>query len=77
MEKSGTDTATPPGAVIPEHWHSNADETVFVLEGEFVEGGFTYGPGTFFLGKAGLPHGPHTSRTGCTVLTHFSSSAGN
>ena len=68
-------TRMAPGAVIPEHWHSRADETVYVLEGEFVEGGFTYGPGTFFLGKAGAPHGPHTSRTGCTVLMHYSTSA--
>ena len=68
-------TKMAPGAVIPEHWHSQADETVYVLEGEFVEGGFTYGPGTFFLGKAGAPHGPHTSRTGCTVLMHYSTSA--
>jgi quercetin dioxygenase-like cupin family protein len=64
-----------PGAVIPEHWHSEADETVFVLDGEFVEAGVTYGPGTFFFGKAGKPHGPHTSSTGCTVLTHFSQAA--
>ena len=60
------------GAVIPEHWHSEADETVFVLDGDFIEAGVTYGPGTFFFGKAGKPHGPHTSSTGCTVLTHFS-----
>ena len=54
-------TRMAPGAVIPEHWHSEADETVFVLDGDFVEAGVTYGPGTFFLGKAGKPHGPHTS----------------
>ena len=29
----------------------------------------------WFFGKAGKPHGPHTSTTGCTVLTHFSSAA--
>jgi quercetin dioxygenase-like cupin family protein len=64
-----------PGAVIPEHWHSSADETVYVLDGDFVEGGFTYGPGTFFYGKAGAPHGPHTSSGGCTALMHFSAAA--
>jgi quercetin dioxygenase-like cupin family protein len=25
-------TRMAPGAVIPEHWHSRADETVYVLE---------------------------------------------
>jgi quercetin dioxygenase-like cupin family protein len=61
-----------PGTVIPEHWHSDADETVYVLDGDFVEGGLIYGPGTFFFGKAGRPHGPHTSSSGATALTHFS-----
>src|SRR4051794_27636870 len=55
----------PPGAVIPEHWHWQADETVYVVDGDFVEGSFVYEPGTFFCGKAGLPHGPHTTRRGC------------
>lgn len=64
-----------PGAVIPEHWHSSADETVYVLDGDFNEGGFTYGPGTFFYGKAGAPHGPHTNSGGCTALMHFSTAA--
>jgi quercetin dioxygenase-like cupin family protein len=65
-------TRLAPGAVIPEHWHSEADETVYVLDGDFVEGGFSYGPGTFFFGKAGRPHGPHTSLRGCTALMQFS-----
>jgi quercetin dioxygenase-like cupin family protein len=64
-----------PGAVIPEHWHSHADETVYVLDGDFVEGGSSYGPGTLFFGKAGRPHGPHTSLRGCTTLMHFSTAA--
>ena len=61
-----------PGCQIPAHWHSNADETVYVLEGDFIEGGIGHGPGTFFFGKAGTPHGPHLSERGCLVLTHFS-----
>lgn len=60
------------GASITAHSHSKADETVFVVEGEFVEDGETYGPGSFFFGRAGTRHGPHSSSTGCTVLTHFS-----
>jgi hypothetical protein len=65
-------TGLAPGALISEHWHSDADETVYVLEGDFVEGGFAYGPGTFFFGKAGRLHGPHTSLSGAIALTHFS-----
>lgn len=61
-----------PGATIPEHWHTHADETVYVLAGDFIEAGTTYGPGTFFVGQAGTPHGPHATERGCTVLTRFS-----
>jgi hypothetical protein len=48
---------------------------VFVLSGDFIEAGVTYGPGTFFYGKPGALHGPHSSQTGCVVLTHFSNAA--
>jgi anti-sigma factor ChrR (cupin superfamily) len=61
-----------PGGEIPAHRHTNADETVYVLEGDFIEAGTSYGPGAFFAGKAGTPHGPHRSRGGCVVLTDFS-----
>jgi quercetin dioxygenase-like cupin family protein len=61
-----------PGATIPEHWHTAADETVFVLSGDFIEQGRSYGPGAFFVGKAQTSHGPHASISGCTVLTTFS-----
>jgi quercetin dioxygenase-like cupin family protein len=60
------------GSVIPAHFHTKADETVFVLEGEFVEDGEGFGPGAYFIARAGTPHGPHRTPTGCTVLTHFS-----
>ena len=40
------------GASIPAHWHSKADETVFVVEGDFVEAGVSYGPGAYFVGMA-------------------------
>ena len=59
------------GAKIPAHFHTQADETVFVLEGEFIEDGESHGPGWYFIGKAGTPHGPHTTNSGCRVLTHF------
>ena len=60
------------GATIPAHLHSKADETVYVLEGDFVEDGVSYGQGAIFFGKAQTAHGPHHSVNGCAVLTHFS-----
>ena len=65
-------TRLAPGASIPRHRHSAADETVYVIEGDFVEDGESFGAGSFFAGKAGTDHGPHRSATGCTVLTRFS-----
>ena len=61
------------GRNIPAHSHTTADETVFVLEGEFIEDGESYGPGSFFAGRAGTVHGPHTTSSGCVLLTTFSS----
>lgn len=65
-------TRIAPGASIPAHSHTKADESVFVVEGDFIEDGEEYGPGSFFFGRAGTPHGPHRTTGGCTVLTHFS-----
>jgi hypothetical protein len=42
---------------------------VFVLEGDLVDDGATYGPGSFLVVKAGSPHGPHG---GCVLLTTYS-----
>ncbi len=61
-----------PNAVIPKHYHTEADETVYVLQGDFVEDGQTHGVGHVFFGKAGIPHGPHTTVNGSIVLTLFS-----
>jgi quercetin dioxygenase-like cupin family protein len=60
------------GATIPAHSHSGANEFVYVISGDFVEAGVTHGPGTVFFGVAGTAHGPHSTKTGCVVLSHFS-----
>ena len=65
-------TTMAPGAKIPAHSHSTADEFVYVMSGDFVEAGVSHGPGTFFFGVAGTAHGPHTSTNGCVILTHYS-----
>ena len=65
-------TRLAPGATIPRHRHTAADETVYVIEGDFIEDGESFGCGSFFAGRAGTDHGPHTSTNGCIVLTCFS-----
>jgi quercetin dioxygenase-like cupin family protein len=60
------------GSSIPAHSHTNADHMVFVVEGDLVEGGVSYGPGSFFVAKAGSPHGPHGSAGGCVLLSWYS-----
>ena len=60
------------GARIPAHRHSLADEFVYVVAGDFIEDGKTYGPGTAFWCKAGSIHGPHESTAGCKLITYFS-----
>jgi quercetin dioxygenase-like cupin family protein len=60
------------GSVMPAHSHTHADQTVFVIEGDLVEDGVTYGPGSFFVAKAGTPHGPHTTVGGCVLLSTYS-----
>lgn len=59
-------------AAIPKHYHAETDETVYVLEGDFVEDEKPYGAGHVFFAKAGYPHGPHTTERGCIILTVFS-----
>lgn len=65
-------TRMSPGSFIPKHFHTSADETVYVLEGELIEDDHNYGPGAYFVGAAGTPHGPHRTESGCTLLTHWS-----
>ena len=60
------------GSSIPAHSHTHADQAVFVIEGDLVEEGVTYGPGSFLVAKAGTPHGPHGSSGGCVLLITYS-----
>lgn len=60
--------AMQPGAVIPAHLHKGVAEVLYVLEGEFINEGKTYPAGTTLHIKAGIPHGPHSTKTGCKLL---------
>ena len=59
------------GSSIPAHSHTHADQAVFVIEGDLVEEGVTYGPGSLLVAKAGTPHGPHGSSGGCVLLSWY------
>ena len=58
-----------PGAEIPAHFHRNGAEAHYVLEGDLVDAGRSFGPGTYLTHAAGVVHGPHASLHGCKVLT--------
>lgn len=57
-----------PGARLPAHRHKQASETAFVVAGNLIDGGRSYGPGSVLRGAPGEIHGPHDTLDGCTVL---------
>jgi quercetin dioxygenase-like cupin family protein len=59
------------GVNVPAHLHPQANETVYVLSGEWEESGVTYTTGACFFAPKGVPHGPHTARTEVVSLTVF------
>ena len=59
------------GAIIPEHVHREANETAYILSGEWEESGVVYSEGTCFFAPRGVTHGPHHARTEVISLTVF------
>ena len=59
------------GSSIPAHSHTHADQAVFVIEGDLIDEGVTYGPGSLLVAKAGTPHGPPSSSGGCVLLSTY------
>ncbi len=59
------------GVTVPAHTHPLANETAYVLSGEWEESGVPYGAGTCFFAPRGEPHGPHVARTEVLSLTIF------
>jgi quercetin dioxygenase-like cupin family protein len=57
-----------PGSVIPAHLHEGVSEALYVVEGEFINEGKKYLPGTSLHARAGKPHGPHSTEKGCKLL---------
>jgi len=59
------------GTIVPPHIHPQANETAYVLSGEWEEDGVVYTQGTLFHAPKGELHGPHTARTDVVSLTTF------
>jgi quercetin dioxygenase-like cupin family protein len=57
-----------PGSVIPAHKHEKMAEALYVMEGDFINEGKEYQPGTSLHVKAGKQHGPHSTKKGCSLL---------
>ena len=61
-----------PGSEIPRHLHERTTEMSYVLDGDFISEGISYSKGTEINIKPNTVHGPHTTKTGCSVLVTFS-----
>jgi quercetin dioxygenase-like cupin family protein len=59
------------GTTVPAHTHPLANESVYILSGEWEESGVVYKPGTFFFAPRGTAHGPHRAITEVVSLTIF------
>src|SRR4051812_18468616 len=59
------------GTTVPAHIHPIANESVYVLSGEWDESGAVYSTGAFFYAPKGQPHGPHVAKTEVISLTIF------
>lgn len=59
------------GVIVPAHLHPEANESVYILSGEWEESGAVYTAGTFFFAPKGERHGPHLAKTEVISLTMF------
>ena len=59
------------GTAIPAHIHPQANETAYILSGEWEESGVIYSSGTCFFAPRGELHGPHLAKTEVISLTVF------
>jgi quercetin dioxygenase-like cupin family protein len=59
------------GSTIPAHVHPLANESVYILSGDWEESGVVYQKGAFFFAPRGERHGPHVAKTEVISLTIF------
>ena len=60
-----------PGDVIARHFHAGQAETLYILEGTFIDEGHIYPAGSELNVKPNMHHGPHATETGVTFLAMF------
>jgi mannose-6-phosphate isomerase-like protein (cupin superfamily) len=51
-----------PGSIIPAHKHEKMAEALYAMEGDFINEGKEYLPGTSLHVKTGKQHGPHSTK---------------
>ncbi len=59
------------GVTVPAHVHREANETAYILSGEWEESGLVYRKGTCFHAPKGEEHGPHKALNEVISLTVF------
>jgi quercetin dioxygenase-like cupin family protein len=59
------------GVTVPAHTHPLANESVYILSGEWEESGVTYATGSYFFAPKGERHGPHVAKSEVISLTMF------
>jgi quercetin dioxygenase-like cupin family protein len=57
-----------PGSIILAHTHEGMAEALYVMQGDSINEGKEYVPGTSVHVRTGKQHGPHTTKKGCEVL---------
>ncbi|MEO6036625.1 MAG: cupin domain-containing protein [Verrucomicrobiota bacterium] len=59
------------GTTVPAHIHPQANESVYILSGQWEESGVIYTTGAFFFAPRGELHGPHFAKTEVISVTSF------
>jgi quercetin dioxygenase-like cupin family protein len=57
-----------PGAVLAKHYHTEAVEAVYVVDGVMMNDGTPLAAGSILRHGPGVWHGPHTTEEGCTLM---------
>jgi hypothetical protein len=64
-----------PGSAIPAHLHARVAEVLYVVDGDLINEGKQYLPGTSLHVRPGQLHGPHSTERGCKVLVLWTAHA--
>ncbi|MBC8003102.1 MAG: cupin domain-containing protein [Opitutaceae bacterium] len=59
------------GITVPAHIHPLANESVYIISGDWEESGTTYSTGAFLFAPKGERHGPHHAKTEVISVTMF------